>query len=280
MATSKSGLPAPFQGGQGASRFFKRFEVACSINKWESDEDRALHVLPLFGDSVFDFSVSLADADRKSYTKLKAAIIKQYDSAILTTSVAEQFGERKQKKGESLTELMMALKTLAEKAYSELPEPSRERLVRDQFIKSLPAEIHNHVLLQPKMETSDALLAEALKAEEVYGSTAQTTTVAEVSTPLESITKMLQTLTAKVDKLEASQEASVSRVQNSSFRRETPPNRGQFRSREFRGNCYKCHQQGHMARECPNEAAVCTHCKNPGHSKEQCAIRGKVVKDF
>ena len=277
MASGKHGLPAPFNGGEGATRFFKRFECACDINKWETDADRALHVLPLFGDSVFDYAATLSADDRKSYTKLKKAIIKQYDSAILTTSVAEQFSQRTKKEGESLTDLMMALKNLAEKAYAELPEETRERLVRDQFIKSLPSEIHRHVLLQSDLDSSDSLLAEALKAEEVFRSSSQgeSATIAAIASPLDSVTKMLATLAEKVEKLEAGEQATVARVQNS---------RPQFgrRPMQFRGVCYKCNQRGHMARDCSNKGSgsICGHCRNPGHSERDCAIRDKRISDF
>ena len=110
MSSSKHGLPAPFTGGEGAKRFFKRYEVACSLNNWETAKDKALHVLPLFADPVFDFAATLTDGVRDDYVQLKKAIITHYDGAILTTSVAEQFSDRKLQKGETLTEFMMALK--------------------------------------------------------------------------------------------------------------------------------------------------------------------------
>ena len=269
-----------FRGGEGATRFFKRYEVACKLNKWETDVDQALHVQPLFADSVFDFMGTLSEADTNRYARLKKAIIKQYDSAILTTSVAEQFSERKLQQGETLTQLMLALNALAEKAYSELSDATRERLVRDQFIKSLPAEIHRHVLLQPKLETSEALLAEALKAAEVYRCTVRSPSVAEVSTPLESMAKMLEVLTDKVSKLEAGQLATVARVQQGASNQSqgAHPSRRPF---QFRGICYNCNEKGHMARDCPTkQQLICGHCKNPGHSEEKCAIRNKQIKDF
>ena len=132
MASGKHGLPAPFKGGKGESavRFFKRYEVACDINKWESEKDKAQHVLPLLGDSVFDFSCTLEEAKRNKYSDLKTEIIKKNDGVILLSSAAEQFAGRVLAEGESLTDFMQDLNNLAGKAYADLPDATVQRLVR------------------------------------------------------------------------------------------------------------------------------------------------------
>ena len=166
MATGKHGLPAPFKGGKGevASRFFRRYETACAINKWETEKDKALHVLPLFGDSVFDYASTLTTEVQEKYSDLKKEIIQKYDKVILSSSAAEQFMSRSLNEGEALTDFMSELSQLADKAYGDLPEATRSRLVRDQFIKSLPVEVRRHVLLHPKLESIKELVEEALKA--------------------------------------------------------------------------------------------------------------------
>ena len=282
MASGKHGIPTPFKGGKGESavRFFKRYETACAINKWETEEDRALHVLPLFGDSVFDFSSTLPDATLKKYSVLKKEIIKQYDGAILVSSAAEQFTGRVLTEGETLTDFMLDLNSLASKAYGELPADTTKRLVRDQFIKSLPAEIRRHVLLHPKLETTEALLEEALKAEEVERSTGQSKVVAAVGSAQDPLVEAVRLLTEKVVKLEQGQSTMVAQVQRrpaSAMQGAEGYSRGQFR-----GSCYHCGERGHMERDCPKKLMepVCSHCGSRGHEVDVCAIKGKKIMDF
>ena len=236
--------------------------MCAELNKWTDDAELALQLFPLLANEVFDFAMSLSAAKRTSYALLKGEIIKEYDGSYLESKYADELAARMLRRDADLTALMIDLKRLAEKAYPKFSGEDRETLVMNQFIRSLPAATRKQVLLQPKLENCSGLLETAKKIMEVEKGTSSST-VAAVVNPMDEMKAAIELLTEKVQSL--SQGASVARVSQS---QETQRFRG-----PFRGECYKCHEKGHMARDCRKQSSVCGTCGNPGHTENNCAMK-------
>ena len=223
----------------------------------------------------------MEENERKSYRALKARIIGEYDLIDLEEAYADQLSERKMKEGEDLFIFMNELKSLAEKAYPDFETKQRERIVMNQFTKSLSPDTRKQILLLPeKVKSCGELLSLAKKIYQVEQSTAPVVSLVQTSAEnkMDMLIEKMDQLTVKVKVLEDSGAcATVSVVDQ----RRVVTNRGDRRksnNAQFDGTCYRCGDWGHMARQCQRSkqlqtAGNCGICGNHGHEDKSCAMR-------
>lgn len=280
MATkSKCRLPDLYDGSSSATRFFKRYEICCELNKWETDNDKVGQLYPLLADRVFDFVSELPAADKARYNRVKKRVIAEYEDLELEETYAERFSAMRLKKEDDLGAFMAELKKLVVKAYPTFDEKDRAKLVINQFMKSLSAGARRHIMLQPKQEEAltmascDEVLNEARLINQIERSPScqdeprvAAVESAETSNPqLDKILSALEDLTKVVG--ESAAAPSVSRVQEPRQSQRSRSGRG--RNYQFRGNCFRCGEPGHMARNCNRNvgksgSSPCKACGNRG----------------
>ena len=286
MAKSKCRLPDPFDGLSSCTRFFKRYELCCDLNKWETDGDKVGQLFPLLADKVFDFASDLPDTDKTVYKNLKKRILAEFEDVELEEMYAERFTALKLGKDEDLGSFMATLKRLVVKAYPSFNEADRAKLVMNQFMKSLSGGTRSHIMLQPKeevltMASCDEMLSKARKMHQIErtpssqeGQRVAAVEVEKENTQLDKILVALEDLTKVVGATAAA--PSVARVQGSSQAQGNRSTRN--RSSQFKGNCFKCGEPGHMARSCGKVmglqyTAICKLCGNRGHEEPDCMLR-------
>ena len=195
------------------------------------------------------------------------------------------------KSGEELTLFMARMKKVAKKAYPDLADAVLEPMVGTQFVMALPAEVKKLVyLMEKKPETCAELVTACTRFMQVQQST-QKGACARVDLEedkLDAVLKKVEALSVEVASIRTTGSRQENRADGAS------QNRG---FREFRGNCRKCGQWGHMARFCNVKQEVrcdlcgnsghvaadcmlnvrkgCRKCGNPGHGESGCKFKGK-----
>ena len=290
MAKSKCRLPDQFDGQTSATRFFTRFELACTLNKWETDAEKVGQLFPLLSDKVFDFVTGLSEDDKKVYATVKKKVLAEYEDVELEETYAEQFSKLRLGKEDDLGTFMAELKRLVAKGYPTFSEADRAKLVMNQFLKSLSSGARSHIMLQPKEETitmasCDEMLSKARLMHQIERTPSSSegprvaAVEAEGTNPqMDKVLSALEDLTKLVgESIAAPAVARVQDARQGQFSR-SPQNR----TAQFRGNCFKCGDKGHMARNCTRAVnksrSVCGVCGNTGHEDRDCMLNRRSQK--
>ena len=265
----KAQFPERYKGDTSATDFFQRYDCCCTANKWEDNVEKALQVIPLFGDKVFDFAMGLAEQTHVSYEALKAAVIQEYDCSDLEENYAILLQGMRLLPEEDMVVYMNRLKETARKAYPQFSQEIRDSLVMNQFRIGLSPEARRQVHLNPtKAESCNELLKQAKLVQQVEKSISKGVCARMQEGEDDRFSVMLRKLdqlSGEVAELRGemtSAEGAIARVNTTPFRTS---------HENFNGVCRKCNKWGHMARDCRNKN-VCHTCGNPGHAEMNCAL--------
>ena len=268
-------------GGDSARRFFQRFEIYATAKEWTNDAKKATQVMLLLGDSPFDYAVELPDATRASYDALKKEIIKRYETGDLSDNYILEFQGLRYTRGEDPLLYMSKLRRVAGKAYPDVTEAAREKLVLSQFTLGLPVELRRQVHLLDVKPENAADLVEKVKLFAQVDSSMSGGACARVEQSSSGACAEESELSVVMAKLEdLSREVASWRDEGTSLVAKVSSKLGDRRS--FRGTCFRCRRSGHMARDCPSRGAVtrqsgapqftCYTCGNDGHRSPECAL--------
>ena len=215
-------------------------------------------------------------ASRATFDLAKATLKGRFEPESRKTRYQAEFQSRRKKTSEGWADFADDLQSLAEKAYPIQQHEARERLAINAYLQHLTQPQVAFSVKQKNPETLDDAVAATLEMESYVESphnragavsTLQPETEAAtvaVIRPVEKLTRMVERLTEQVETLqeEASrvrrQPADEGRDRRRRYRdgRQEPGNRRlKQQSRTFDGECWRCHERGHIARNCTQSRA-------------------------
>ena len=189
----------------------------------------------------------MTEAEKANYQDSKGKLIAQM-APVKFVSLGD-FHTRQLRPGESLSVFLHKLKRLLDQAMPEAEAATRTQLVLHQFITGLPVHVSKQLRATGEVSDLDKVLerAQLLLTIERQEKSAAIEAKEELS-EVESLREQISALTEQVAALVTRRPA-------------TRPNRPQLR--------YRCHQPGHLQRQCPKTRGYFV-CGRPGHIAKDC----------
>ena len=225
--------------------YFVQFENVARWNNWSNIEKAQQLVMSLKGNAQRLLS-ELNPIYLDNYDYIVQVLNRRFNPVERETAFRCEFRNRRQNRSESAAEFGYALQKLSTKAYPNVQSNAREMYVIDQFVHGLTRpELRSHVQYRHP-STIDAAIALATEFEAFEGSqgimrkprfdyeneTCNQIKQNQQEVTLNDIADLLKNLTHTL------------KVRSRSNSRE----RTNMSDRE----CFKCHEKGHIAPNCPN----------------------------
>ena len=245
MASKHISLPSTFAEGD-PTEWFQRFDICCRANDW-NDETKAKKLPTLLEGEALAIWLEMTEAEKANYQDSKGKLIARM-APVRFVSLGD-FHARQLRPGESLSVFLHELKRLLDQAMPEAESATRTQLVLHQFITGLPVHVSKQLRATGEVSDLDKVLERAqllLTIEKQEKSAA--IEAKEEPSEVESLREQISALTEQVAALVTRHPA-------------TRPNRPQL--------CYRCHQPGHLQRQCPKSRG-CFVCGRPGYIAKDC----------
>lgn len=266
MASRPVATPELYTGEGPVDAWLDHFESVATLNGWDDKQKAQWLAVRLVGRAQVAYK-RLSEGTRSSYATAKEALLRRFEPESRRDLYAAEFQVRAKQPTEDWASFADDIKTLADRAFPDLPDAARERLAIDRLLGQISdpqlafgvrqkrpktvdeavaatLELHSHLQLANRSSGPTILIPESNASVAAIGPSPQE----------DSTSELLRELIARMDKLETelSQHQPVYPTPPSR-QRQSPRDRSSFQTRgRGRGPvvCYRCGQVGHFARGC------------------------------
>eukprot|EP00731_Ephydatia_muelleri_P003753 Em0001g3753a len=251
MANAKPLLLPEVFGGEPQSwtEWLEHFESVAAINKWESAEEKMKWLkVRITGQARMAFRKFPASSVQTKYEECTKAFKQRFEPDSKKELYRAELTTRTRRRDEDWATYGDVLRTLADKAYSDLEKKARERLALGQFLSNIENPQVAFGVRQKCPETLDAAVRMTIELESYLKMTTTPTPVVAAATSAdesEPLSKALQLLNERLDKLEVmvvSKSNPSSQEKQDTDRAKDAGKRGPI--------CWNCGKRGHIARRC------------------------------
>lgn len=129
-------VPDRFDGSTPIDSYEKHFKSCSFINQWDGDDEAYFLAASLKGAAQAVLG-GMAEADLKSYDAAMAALRDRFEPPGREELYEVQLAARIQKSGESMTDFSQVIRDLADRAFPNMPDSTRERMAMRYFSRQI-----------------------------------------------------------------------------------------------------------------------------------------------
>lgn len=223
-----------YSGVEPLEPYLAQVQLAAWHNQW-GPQETAVHVALALEGKALQVLLDLAPTERHDFAALTAALERRFGRRTSTDHMRDQLSGRRRHEGESLGTFAADVRFLAQRGYPLFDANVQEELALHAFMQALtPDRLRQHIKLLAPLSLAEAL-AEAERAEAV---------LAPPKAPLHQSRQA----TVSAGEGEEDDEGVVRQAQPAQAwhrpRQKTSPTKSST-------VCYRCGQDGHIARHCP-----------------------------